>query len=268
MTRRSLKLLHTSDLHIGSDIYPEDALHGFEQVLRLAVDRSVDAVIVAGDLFDNRGVAPELVGDVFRRFGALDRPVLVLPGNHDTALMNGSFDPRRLPDGVHIMLKRGGETVHPEPLGLSVWGDPVYDHSPAVHPMGGLHPRSSEVWYIWIAHARHPERDRVRPQEPRPLPARGRHAGALCLGAYTPEAVGDYIAGPNHTLPTGATARFFSPLSVWTFYKTCHTIEATQSGLERHAEDIALMAEAEGLAGHAESVRLRVKSVKSPNLHQ
>ena len=202
MTRRSLKLLHTSDLHIGSDIYPEDALHGFEQVLRLAVDRSVDAVIVAGDLFDNRGVAPELVGDVFRRFGALDRPVLVLPGNHDTALMNGSFDPRRLPDGVHIMLKRGGETVHLEPLGLSVWGDPVYDHSPDFHPMWGLQPRSSEDWYIGMAHGLVTDHDPYGEYSSKITP--GELAGADC----------DYVAlGHVHVfrdVTSGGAPAFYS----------------------------------------------------------
>ena len=156
MTRRSLKLLHTSDLHLGSDIYPDEALLGFEQVLRLAVDRSVDAVIVAGDLFDNRGVTPQLIGEAFRRFGALRRPVVVLPGNHDTALTNGSFDRRSLPEGVHLLLKPGGEMVDlehmGEPLGLSVWGEPVYDHSPAFRPMGALQPRCSENWYIGMAH--------------------------------------------------------------------------------------------------------------------
>lgn len=156
MTRRSLKLLHTSDLHLGSDIYPDEALYGFEQILKLAGDRSVDAVIVAGDLFDNRAVTAELVGEVFKKFGALHRPVLVLPGNHDTALMNGSFDTRSLPEGVQLLLKRGGETVdlasQGKPLGLSVWGEPVYDHSPEFHPMGALQPRRSEDWYIGLAH--------------------------------------------------------------------------------------------------------------------
>jgi len=202
LTRRSLKLLHTSDLHIGSDIYPEDALHGFEQILRLAMDRSVDAVIVAGDLFDNRGVAPELVCDVFRRFGALDCPVLVLPGNHDTALMNGSFDPRRLPDGVHLMLKRGGETVHLELLGLSVWGDPVYDHSPDFHPMGALQPRSSEDWYIGMAHGLVTDHDPYGEYSSKITP--GELAGADC----------DYVAlGHVHVfrdVTSGGAPAFYS----------------------------------------------------------
>ena len=152
LTRKPIKLLHTSDLHLGSDIYPADALLGFAQVLELAEDHSVDGVIVAGDLFDNRSVASELVSDVFRKFGDLRRPVVVLPGNHDTALMNGSFDPGNLPDGVHVMLERGGETVDIDPIGLSVWGAPVYDHSPEFRPMGALKPRPFGKWYIGIAH--------------------------------------------------------------------------------------------------------------------
>ena len=64
MTRKPLKLLHTSDLHLGSDIYPADALVGFRQVIALSIEHSVDGVIVAGDLFDNRGVSPELVAEL------------------------------------------------------------------------------------------------------------------------------------------------------------------------------------------------------------
>ena len=92
MTHKSLKLLHTSDLHLGSDIYPSDALLGFDQVIDMSLAHSVDGVIIAGDLFDNRGVSEDLVWDIFRRLGELQRPVIVLPGNHDTFLMNGSFN--------------------------------------------------------------------------------------------------------------------------------------------------------------------------------
>ncbi|MFP6569231.1 MAG: DNA repair exonuclease [Dehalococcoidia bacterium] len=152
MTQKQLKLLHTSDLHLGSDIYPDDAILGFEQVLQLSREHSVDGVIVAGDLFDNRGVAPELVSDVFARFNELGRPVVVVPGNHDTFLMNGSFNSSSLPENVHVLLERGGETLDIDSIGLSVWGEPVYDHSPEFRPMGALKPRCSENWYVGIAH--------------------------------------------------------------------------------------------------------------------
>jgi histidinol dehydrogenase len=93
--------------------------------------------------------------------------------------------------------------------------------------------------------------------ESRKLAGQVRNAGAIFVGPWTPEPVGDYVAGPNHTLPTAGTARFFSPLSVWAFYKTSHTIEATRAGLAALAEDIITLAEAEGLTAHAETVRQR-----------
>ncbi len=86
-----------------------------------------------------------------------------------------------------------------------------------------------------------------------------RHAGAIFLGRWTPESVGDYIAGPNHTLPTGGTARFFSPLGVWSFYRMSHTIKATRDGLAAVAPEIETLAEAEQLTAHAEAVRVRLR---------
>lgn len=110
-----------------------------------------------------------------------------------------------------------------------------------------------------IANLKAPEHVQVMTRNARRLARRIRHAGAIFIGPHTPEPVGDYIAGPNHTLPTGGTARFFSPLSVWTFLNTSHTIEATREGLARHASAIEALATAEGLTAHAESVRIRSK---------
>ncbi|MBI3735734.1 histidinol dehydrogenase [Candidatus Sumerlaeota bacterium] len=112
---------------------------------------------------------------------------------------------------------------------------------------------------VEIANLKAPEHIEVMTKNARRLAAQINHAGAIFIGGHTPEPVGDYIAGPNHTLPTGGTARFFSPLSVWTFYKTCHTIEATPAGLARHARAIQTLAHSEGLTGHAESIRIRGK---------
>ncbi|MGA2151166.1 MAG: histidinol dehydrogenase [Geobacteraceae bacterium] len=86
-----------------------------------------------------------------------------------------------------------------------------------------------------------------------------RNAGAIFLGHYTPEAVGDYLAGPNHTLPTGGTARFFSPLSVDDFVKKSSLIYFAESGLRRLGKDIARIAGLEGLEAHARSVTIRLK---------
>ncbi len=87
-----------------------------------------------------------------------------------------------------------------------------------------------------------------------------RNAGAVFLGAHTPEPVGDYIAGPNHVLPTASTARFSSALSVDNFIKKTSLIRYTAEALKKEAADIVCLAEIEGLDAHANAVRLRLKS--------
>ena len=84
-----------------------------------------------------------------------------------------------------------------------------------------------------------------------------RHAGSVFLGRYCPEALGDYLAGPNHTLPTQGTARFSSPLSVDDFVKKTQYTYFTKEALARVAEDVAAFAEKEGLAAHARSALIR-----------
>ena len=85
-----------------------------------------------------------------------------------------------------------------------------------------------------------------------------RHAGSVFLGRNCPEALGDYLAGPNHTLPTQGTARFSSPLSVDDFVKKTQYTYYTKEALSRVAEDVAAFAEKEGLTGHARSALVRI----------
>ena len=85
-----------------------------------------------------------------------------------------------------------------------------------------------------------------------------RHAGAIFMGHNTPEAAGDYLAGPNHTLPTGGTARFFSPLGVEDFVKKSSLISLSSAGLQRVGDAIVHLAELEGLTAHGRSVAIRL----------
>jgi len=87
-----------------------------------------------------------------------------------------------------------------------------------------------------------------------------KNAGAVFLGAYTPEPVGDYMAGPNHVLPTGGSARFSSALSVDCFVKQSSVVYYSKEAFEREAHAIAGLAEIEGLSAHAASIRQRLKS--------
>ena len=84
-----------------------------------------------------------------------------------------------------------------------------------------------------------------------------RHAGAVFLGAYSPEPLGDYFAGPNHVLPTGGTARYYSVLNVETFMKRTSIISYTQPALAAVSDDIIRLAETEGLQAHANAIRMR-----------
>lgn len=85
------------------------------------------------------------------------------------------------------------------------------------------------------------------------------NAGAIFLGHYTPEALGDYYAGPNHVLPTAGTARFFSPLNVWDFMKQTSVISYSKEAFLTCGEDVEAFAMAEGLDAHARSVRVRLE---------
>jgi histidinol dehydrogenase len=87
--------------------------------------------------------------------------------------------------------------------------------------------------------------------------AKIKHAGAIFLGSYSPEAAGDYLAGPNHVLPTGRTARFSSALGVYDFVKRTSLLRYSQSAFASVADSISVLAECEGLAAHARSATIR-----------
>lgn len=104
-----------------------------------------------------------------------------------------------------------------------------------------------------------PEHLELAVGNPFELLPRIRNAGAIFLGHFTPEAAGDYLAGPNHTLPTGGTARFFSPLSVDDFVKKSSIVYFSEKGLNRLGPDIVRIAGMEGLEAHGKSVTIRLE---------
>ncbi len=104
-----------------------------------------------------------------------------------------------------------------------------------------------------------PEHLEVVTKDPMSLLDSIKHAGAIFLGENTPEPIGDYVAGPNHTLPTGGTAKFYSPLSVENFLKKSSIISMSKQGMKEIGEQCALIANTEGLTAHEESVRIRLR---------
>jgi len=102
-----------------------------------------------------------------------------------------------------------------------------------------------------------PEHLEIMVRNPQRWAARIRNAGAIFIGPFSPAPLGDYVAGPNHVLPTGGTARFFSPLGVYDFMKRTSVVTATRAGLRRLAPAIECLAALEGYGAHAAAVRMR-----------
>ena len=102
-----------------------------------------------------------------------------------------------------------------------------------------------------------PEHVEIVTSDDEALAEKIRHAGAIFFGGYTPEAVGDYLAGPNHVLPTGRTARFSSALGVYDFVKRTSLLRYSGEAFDSVVESVAVLAECEGLGGHARSAVMR-----------
>ena len=107
-----------------------------------------------------------------------------------------------------------------------------------------------------------PEHLEVMTENPMEVLPGIRNAGAIFLGPWTPEALGDYAAGPNHTLPTGGTARFFSPLGVYDFMKRSSVLSFSKEGFRELAETVKTLAEIEGLSGHGNTITVRLGADK------
>ncbi|MBX7245702.1 MAG: histidinol dehydrogenase [Candidatus Sumerlaeaceae bacterium] len=111
-----------------------------------------------------------------------------------------------------------------------------------------------------VANLKAPEHMEILTKVPAKIADKVDNVGAVFLGPYTPEPIGDYVAGPNHVLPTGGTARFFSPLGVDDFLKASNVLEFDRAGFDRAAGHVITLAETEGLSAHAEAIRVRQRA--------
>jgi histidinol dehydrogenase len=111
---------------------------------------------------------------------------------------------------------------------------------------------------IAVANRIAPEHLELSVEDPQAMAGRIRHAGAIFMGRYTAEVLGDYCAGPNHVLPTSRTARFSSPLGVYDFQKRSSLIYCSAQGASELGRSAAVLAHGEGLTAHARSAELRI----------
>ncbi len=127
----------------------------------------------------------------------------------------------------------------------------------AIHDNGIIFVVKDEDCAAALANAIAPEHLEIQTGDPKSLLPKIKNAGAIFLGRYSPEAIGDYVAGPSHVLPTSGTARFFSPLSTGSFFKFSSIINMSKKGLKTLGCHAAVMARTEGLFAHARSISFR-----------
>ena len=165
------------------------------------------------------------------------------------------------PLAAAILLTTSAELAAAVPLAI--------EEQLAGHPRADITRRAIEDWGLIVlcdnldeaaalSDGFAPEHLELLVEDPEALADRIEHAGAIFMGAHSPEAVGDYLAGPNHTLPTSGTARFAGALSVETFLRHTSLIGFNRAALEAAGPAVVTLAESEGLHSHAESVRRRL----------
>jgi DNA repair exonuclease SbcCD nuclease subunit len=162
--RRPLRVLHTADVHLGSDAYgsvEQQAAHhersrrAFAQIVDCALADRVDLLLIAGDLFDHSRVPDETVAFVRAQLARLRQPVVILPGNHDALSSRSIHDRHDLADDashVHVIRRLDGQTVDLPDLDTVVWGRAMEEHEPGFSPLAHIPRREDGRWCLAMGH--------------------------------------------------------------------------------------------------------------------
>ncbi|HZQ59496.1 MAG TPA: metallophosphoesterase [Acidimicrobiales bacterium] len=157
--RRPLRLVHTSDCHLGNDSgasRPHSReQEAFARLVDLAARARADAVVIAGDMFDSPRAKGPILEWAAAELDRLECPAVILPGNHDVFDDDSAFwslDFERRCRDVHVLDAPGGDEVVLEGLGVTFFGRPVLDHDPAFRPLADLPPRPERGWGVVVGH--------------------------------------------------------------------------------------------------------------------
>jgi DNA repair exonuclease SbcCD nuclease subunit len=162
--KRALKLLHTADVHLDSDSYGPAAQREahralfyrcFQTIIDHAIGAAVDALLIAGDLFDHNRVADETIAFTQEQLRRLQRPVVILPGNHDCLYTNAIYDRHDFSaacDNVRVITELNGQVLELPELDLVVWGRAMEEHEPGFHPLAHIPTRRDQRWHVAMAH--------------------------------------------------------------------------------------------------------------------
>lgn len=181
-----MTLLHTADVHIGEYARDGARLAGLRAVVDLAIERQVDALLIAGDLFDNSRVSTESVSAAFEELARLSVPVCISMGNHDSWESPSIYERIQRQEAganVRFLLHPEGEHVVLEELEVAVWSRGMLAHTPENTPLLGYRPLKDARWQVVMAHGHYvmpEERDqRSSPIYPADIAALGCHYAAL-----------------------------------------------------------------------------------------
>jgi DNA repair protein SbcD/Mre11 len=152
---RRIKLLHTSDVHIGDEVYPALRLHGLAAAVDAAIEHRVDALLIAGDLFDSARVKEPDITAAWQHLARAPMPVILIPGNHDCMGKPSIYSRTSHTDAgahVHFLCDPDGEHLTLHDLGLTVWARGMVEHEPANFPLRGHQGLPDGNWQVVMAH--------------------------------------------------------------------------------------------------------------------
>ena len=158
MSRPTLTLLHTADVHIGENYEAAQRLEGLVAVVDAASAQRVDALIIAGDLFDGPDIAAADGAAALAQLARLDVPTIVVPGNHDSLAEPSIYDRLDVRDAgahCHLMRESEGSYLSFAELGLTVWARATVRHDRDHRPLAGYEPGPEGNWQIVVAHGYH-----------------------------------------------------------------------------------------------------------------
>ncbi len=177
MTTRPLRILHTSDLHLGDGSgtpgplrHSPRCLCALDALAEAAAQSASDLVVIAGDVFESARVPDAILGAAAEALSAMCVPVVVLPGNHDHFAEGSLYHRpawREAAGRVHVIGSESGEWLRFPELGLSLWGRAVHEHSPDHRPLQAVPGRPEGDWFVVVAHGHYLEARELAPGWPR-----------------------------------------------------------------------------------------------------
>ena len=170
MPSKKLRLIHTSDTHLGDTSGHPQSAQALTAVVDAVSHNGGDMLLLVGDVFDNERVSDDVLAWFLVEMGRVNAPVVVLPGNHDLIHQSSVYhrEPfKHAPDNVFVFRESGGELLSFPGLGIDVWGRAMPMHTPDFKPLEGMPPPAADDWLVALAHGHfHFEEDRDQRSSP------------------------------------------------------------------------------------------------------